>query len=89
MALTIPASILAAVAPSAQALFLARVFGGVAAGMAYPTTLALITALWSRPERTKSIALWSVLGGGDPRRRRARGGRVLRPAPAPHRPPLV
>jgi DHA2 family multidrug resistance protein-like MFS transporter len=64
MALTIPASILAAVAPSAIVLFFARVFGGVAAGMAYPTTLALITALWSGAERTKSIALWSALGGG-------------------------
>jgi EmrB/QacA subfamily drug resistance transporter len=64
MALTIPASILAAVAPSAQVLFVARVCGGVAAGMAYPTTLALITALWSGPERTRSIALWSALGGG-------------------------
>ncbi len=64
MALTIPASILAAVAPTAQVLFIARVFGGVAAGMAYPTTLALITALWSGPERTRSIALWSALGGG-------------------------
>jgi MFS transporter, DHA2 family, multidrug resistance protein len=64
MALTIPASILAAVAPSAIVLFIARVFGGVAAGMAYPTTLALITALWSGAERTKSIALWSALGGG-------------------------
>jgi DHA2 family multidrug resistance protein-like MFS transporter len=32
--------------------------------MAYPTTLALITALWSGPERTRSIALWSALGGG-------------------------
>jgi MFS family permease len=32
--------------------------------MAYPTTLALITALWSGPARTKSIALWSALGGG-------------------------
>ena len=64
MALTIPASILAAVAPSAQVLFIARVFGGVAAGMAYPTTLALITALWSGAERTKAIALWSALGGG-------------------------
>ena len=38
--------------------------GGLAAGMAFPTTLALITALWSGPERTKSIALWSALGGG-------------------------
>ena len=31
--------------------------------MAYPTTLALITALWSGPGRTRSIALWSALGG--------------------------
>ena len=31
--------------------------------MAYPTTLALITALWSGPARTKSIALWSAIGG--------------------------
>ncbi len=31
--------------------------------MAYPTTLALIAALWSGPSRTKSIALWSALGG--------------------------
>ena len=31
--------------------------------MAFPTTLALITALWSGPGRTKSIALWSGLGG--------------------------
>ena len=64
MALTIPISVLAALAPSAEVLFLARVLGGVAAGMAYPTTLALITALWSGPARTKSIALWSALGGG-------------------------
>jgi EmrB/QacA subfamily drug resistance transporter len=64
MALTIPASILAAVAPSIEVLFAARVFGGIAAGMAYPTTLALITALWSGAARTKSIALWSAIGGG-------------------------
>jgi DHA2 family multidrug resistance protein-like MFS transporter len=31
--------------------------------MAFPTTIALITALWSGPARTKSIALWSALGG--------------------------
>src|SRR3954463_2486219 len=40
-----------------------RVLGGLSAGMAYPTTLALIAALWSGPGRTKSIALWSALGG--------------------------
>jgi len=64
MALTIPISVLAAFAWSAEVLFVARVLGGVAAGMAYPTTLALITALWSGQERTKAIALWSALGGG-------------------------
>jgi hypothetical protein len=31
--------------------------------MAYPTTLSLITALWSGPGRTRSIALWSATGG--------------------------
>ena len=64
MSLTIPACLLAGFAPSSGVLFAARVIGGLAAGMAYPTTLALITALWSGPGRTKSIALWSALGGG-------------------------
>ena len=63
MVLTIPADCLAAWAPSIDVLFLARVIGGLAAGMAYPTTLALITALWSGPGRTKSIALWAATGG--------------------------
>ena len=62
-ALTVPASLLAALAPSIEVLFVARLVGGLAAGMAYPTTLALITALWSGPGRTRSIALWSGLGG--------------------------
>lgn len=62
-ALAGPMSLLAAYAPSDEVLFVARVGGGLAAGMAYPTTLALITALWSGPARTKSIALWSAIGG--------------------------
>ncbi len=62
-ALAIPMSLLAAWAPTDVVLFIARVGGGLAAGMAYPTTLALITALWSGPGRTRSIALWSGLGG--------------------------
>jgi DHA2 family multidrug resistance protein-like MFS transporter len=62
-ALAIPMSLLAAFAPTDVVLFIARLGGGLAAGMAYPTTLALITALWSGPGRTKSIALWSGLGG--------------------------
>jgi len=63
VALSVPACLLAAWAPSDEVLVVARIFGGVAAGMAYPTTLALITALWSGPARTKSIALWSGGGG--------------------------
>jgi EmrB/QacA subfamily drug resistance transporter len=63
MGLSIPACLLAGFAPSIEVLFLARLLGGVAAGMAYPTTLALITALWSGPPRTRAIALWSGLGG--------------------------
>lgn len=62
-ALAIPASLLAAFAPSIEVLIIARHLGGIAAGMAFPTTLALITALWSGPPRTKSIALWSGIGG--------------------------
>src|SRR3954470_18649122 len=64
MALSVPACLLAAFAPSDTVLFIARVIGGLSAGMAYPTTLALITALWSGPGRTRSIALWSAIGGG-------------------------
>jgi EmrB/QacA subfamily drug resistance transporter len=64
MCLSVPASLVAGFAPSDTVLFVARVVGGISAGMAYPTTLALITALWSGPARTKSIALWSALGGG-------------------------
>ena len=61
--LAIPASLLAAYAPTDSILAAARVLGGVSAGMAYPTTLALITALWTGPGRTKAIALWSGIGG--------------------------
>jgi MFS transporter, DHA2 family, multidrug resistance protein len=64
VALSIPACLLAAYAPSDIVLVGARILGGFSAGMAYPTTLALITALWSGPGRTKAIALWSALGGG-------------------------
>jgi EmrB/QacA subfamily drug resistance transporter len=64
MVVTIPADLLAAFAPSIDVLIVARIIGGLAAGMAYPTTLALVTALWSGPARTRSIALWAATGGG-------------------------
>jgi len=63
ISLSIPACIAAAYAPSDGFLVFARIVGGVSAGMAFPTTLALITALWSGPARTRSIALWSAVGG--------------------------
>jgi MFS family permease len=63
LVLSVPACLLAAFAPSDGVLIGARVLGGLSAGMAYPTTLALIAALWSGPGRTRSIALWSALGG--------------------------
>lgn len=62
--LSIPAAALAAWSPDVQVLIVARFIGGLAAGMAYPTTLSLITALYSGRARTRSIALWSGIGGG-------------------------
>ncbi len=62
--LSIPACLLAAYAPTDEVLAFARILGGLSAGMAFPTTLALITALWSGQPRTRAIALWSAIGGG-------------------------
>ena len=58
----IPTALMSALAPSVEILAASRLLGGFAAGMAYPTTLALISALWSGPARTRAIALWSALG---------------------------
>src|SRR3954447_17503110 len=63
VSLSVPACLLAAWAPNEQVLIGARGLGGLSAGMAYPTTLDPITALWSGGPRTKSIALWSAVGG--------------------------
>ncbi|MFM7147052.1 MAG: MFS transporter [Actinomycetales bacterium] len=65
LVLTLPFSALAAWAPSVDVLIAARILTGVAAGMAFPTTLALITALWSAgPQRLRAITLWSGVSGG-------------------------
>lgn len=62
--LAIPAALISGFAPTIGVLFFGRLFGGFAAGMAYPTTLALIAALWGPgPGRTRAIALWAALGG--------------------------
>ena len=61
--LAIPTSIAAAWSTNIGMLIVSRILGGVAAGMAFPTTLALITALWSGPGRVRAIAAWSAVGG--------------------------
>ena len=62
--LAIPAALISAYAPTIEVLIFGRIFGGFAAGMAYPTTLALIAALWAPgPGRSKTIALWAATGG--------------------------
>jgi DHA2 family multidrug resistance protein-like MFS transporter len=64
VSLAIPAALISGFAPTIGVLFFGRLFGGFAAGMAYPTTLALIAALWGPgPARTRSIAMWAALGG--------------------------
>lgn len=59
---SIPFSLLAAFAPTIEVLVVARILGGIAGGMCFPTTLALIAALWGGARRTRAIALWSAIG---------------------------
>lgn len=64
VSLAIPAALLSGLAPTIEMLIVGRLFGGFAAGMAYPTTLALIAALWGPGAgRTRAIALWAAIGG--------------------------
>ncbi|MFD5428660.1 MFS transporter [Streptomyces sp. NPDC127084] len=60
--LSLPACLISAFAPTLTILIIARIFGGLAAGMAFPTTLSLVTALWKGPARTSAIALWGGVG---------------------------
>lgn len=63
-ALTIPAGLASAYAPNIHFLIGARFVAGLAAGLMFPTTLSLISALWRGSAQTKAIALWSGIGGG-------------------------
>src|SRR4051812_43511410 len=56
MALSVPACLLAAFAPSDVVLFGARVLGGLSAGMAYPTKLGPVPGVGPGPGRTKATA---------------------------------
>lgn len=62
--LTVPTSLLAAFAPSIEVLGIARLLGGLAAALLFPTTLSIISALYSGTARVKAIALWSGIGLG-------------------------
>lgn len=64
LALSLPFAALAAWAPNIEVLIGARLLGGVSAGMVYPTTLAIITALFVGKQRVLAIALWSGIGAG-------------------------
>lgn len=64
LVLSIPLAAAAAWAPNIEVLITARLLGGVAAGMVYPTTLAIIVALFDGQRRTQAIALWSGIGAG-------------------------
>ncbi|MEZ4558358.1 MAG: MFS transporter [Caldilineaceae bacterium] len=56
VSLAMPAALVCGFAPSIQILIAGRLVGGFAAGMAFPTTLSLIAALWGpvRPAPTPS-----------------------------------
>ncbi|MBE1493564.1 DHA2 family multidrug resistance protein-like MFS transporter [Amycolatopsis lexingtonensis] len=59
------ASVLAAFAPTAGVLVVARLLLGVAGATIMPSTLSLIRTLFADPrERTRAIAIWSAGSGG-------------------------
>ena len=63
-ALCIPFSLLSAFSTSAWMLIGAQLAVGFAGGMLYPTTLSMITSLWSGTRLTGAIALWTGIGTG-------------------------
>jgi EmrB/QacA subfamily drug resistance transporter len=64
LALSIPMALLAAFAPSIEILVIARVGGGIAAGMAFPVTLSIVVALFRGQTQTRAIAMWTGIGCG-------------------------
>jgi MFS family permease len=62
-AVSIPASMLAAWAPTVEALVAARILGGFGAALMFPATLSIISVLWQAAPRTRAIALWSGVSG--------------------------
>ncbi len=70
VALAMPAALICGFAPTIEVLIAGRLFGGFAAGMAYPTTLALIAALWGPGPGTHAFD--RAVGGARRRHQRLR-----------------
>ena len=63
-ALCVPFSLMSVFATSATMLIVAQIAVGISCGMLYPTTLSLISSLWSGASKTKAIAMWTGVGTG-------------------------
>ncbi|MDQ1249842.1 MAG: hypothetical protein QG597_4219 [Actinomycetota bacterium] len=61
---SIPTALLSAFAPTVEVLIAGRFLAGLAAGLLFPTTLSILSALYTGKAQTKAIALWSGIGGG-------------------------
>jgi MFS transporter, DHA2 family, multidrug resistance protein len=61
---SVPTALLSAYAPSVEVLITGRFLAGLAAGLLFPTTLSILSALYTGRQQTKAIALWSGIGGG-------------------------
>ena len=61
---SIPTALLSAFAPNVEVLIGGRFLAGLAAGLLFPTTLSILSALYTGKAQTQAIALWSGIGGG-------------------------
>lgn len=62
--LSIPFALMSAFSPNVNILIGSRFLAGLAAGLLFPTTLSIVSALYRGSAQTKAIALWSGIGGG-------------------------
>jgi EmrB/QacA subfamily drug resistance transporter len=58
------ASVVAALAPTAEVMLAARVAGGIGAAVIMPITLAVITSTFPEEQRGKAIGVWTGVAGG-------------------------
>ncbi|MGW4490842.1 MFS transporter [Streptomyces sp. NPDC004376] len=58
------ATVVSALAPTAEVMMAARVAGGVGAAMIMPITLAVITSTFPEEQRGKAIGVWTGVAGG-------------------------